>query len=164
MKTVNYPLTFGVYSAAVSMVTEQIAQYIANYDKKIFGTINKYWAKAIKLIRAKEFLAELLGTFILVVSYSNYHYHYTSVFSMTTKHYQTNLSLSLQLIGDASIAQVVTSNGAAGGFLTVNIGYGIGLIVALFVSLGVSGGHLNPAVTLAMALRGKLSWLKVYGS
>ena len=68
---------------------------------------------------------------------------------------------TLQLIGDAAIAQVVTSNGAAGGFLTVNIGYGIGLIVALYVSIGVSGGHLNPAVTLAMALRGKLCWLKV---
>ena len=68
----------------------------------------------------------------------------------------------LQLVGDASIAQILTSNGAAGGFLTVNIGYGIGLIVALYVSIGVSGGHLNPAVTLAMALRGKLSWLKVW--
>ena len=64
-------------------------------------------------------------------------------------------------MGDASIAQVVTSSGAAGGFLTVNIGYGIGLIVALYMSIGVSGGHLNPAVTLAMALRRKLSWLKV---
>ena len=65
------------------------------------------------------------------------------------------------MIGDASIAQVVTSNGAAGGFLTVNIGYGLGLVIALYVSIGVSGGHLNPAVTLAMALRGKTPWLKV---
>ena len=68
---------------------------------------------------------------------------------------------SLQLIGDGAIAQVVTSNSTAGGFLTVNIGYGLGLVIALYVSIGVSGGHLNPAVTLAMALRGKLSWLKV---
>ena len=43
-------------------------QHIANYDRVIFGTITKYWAKGIKLIRAKEFFAELLGTFILVVS------------------------------------------------------------------------------------------------
>ena len=69
--------------------------------------------------------------------------------------------LPMQLIGDGAIAQVVTSNTSAGGFLTVNVGYGIGLIVGLYVSIGVSGGHLNPAVTLAMALRGKLSWLKV---
>ena len=52
----------------VSIVMEQIVQHIADYDKMIFGAINKYWAKAVKLIRAKEFLAELLGTFILVVS------------------------------------------------------------------------------------------------
>ena len=67
------------------MVTEQIEKYIADYDRKIFGSINKYWAKAVKLVRAKEFLAELLGTFILVVSYNSYHYYYTSMFSMKTK-------------------------------------------------------------------------------
>ena len=67
----------------------------------------------------------------------------------------------LQLIGDGAIAQVVTSGTSAGGFLTVNIGYGIALTIGLYVSIGISGGHLNPAVTLAMALRGKLSWLKV---
>jgi hypothetical protein len=50
------------------MVMKQIKQHIADYDKMIFGTMNKYWAEAVKLIRAKEFLAELLGTFILVVS------------------------------------------------------------------------------------------------
>ena len=70
-----------------------------------------------------------------------------------------------QLIGDASVAQAVTSTSAnyldAGGFLAINISWGLGLIVALYVSIGVSGGHLNPAVTLAMALRGKLCWLKV---
>lgn len=46
--------------------------------------------------------------------------------------------------------------------MTINIGWGLALIVALYVSIGVSGGHLNPAVTFAMALRGKLSWLKVF--
>ena len=49
----------------------------------------------------------------------------------------------------------------AGGFLAINISWGLGLIVALYVSIGVSGGHLNPAVTLAMALRGRLPWVKV---
>jgi acyl-ACP thioesterase len=50
------------------MVMKQIKQHISDYDKMIFGTMNKYCAKAVRLIRAKEFLAELLGTFILVVS------------------------------------------------------------------------------------------------
>lgn len=72
-----------------------------------------------------------------------------------------NMCMYTQLIGDAAIAQVVTSNATAGGFLTVNFGYGIGLVIGLYVSIGVTGGHLNPAVTLAMALRGRTSWLKV---
>ena len=50
----------------------------------------------------------------------------------------------------------------AGGFLAINVGWGLGLVVALYVSIGVSGGHLNPAVTFAMALRGKTPWIKVW--
>ena len=38
-------------------------------EKKLFGTVNEYWAKAIKFVRAKEFFAEFLGTFVLLVSY-----------------------------------------------------------------------------------------------
>lgn len=70
----------------------------------------------------------------------------------------------LQLIGDSAIAQSVTSKGYidASEFLTINVGWGLGLIVALYISIGVTGGHLNPAVTFAMALRGKTSWLKVW--
>ena len=34
-------------------------------------------------------------------------------------------------------------------------------MIAVYVSIGVSGGHLNPAVTLAMAFRGKMKWLLV---
>ena len=46
-------------------------------------------------------------------------------------------------------------------FLSMNAGYGIGLMIGVYMAAGVTGGHLNPAITLAMALRGKTSWLKV---
>lgn len=41
---------------------------VCYYEKKVFGYINEYWATAVNFIRAKEFFAELLGTFVLVVS------------------------------------------------------------------------------------------------
>ena len=47
---------------------EDFVHRVSYYDKKTFGTINEYWAKAVRLIRAKEFFAEFLGTFVLVVS------------------------------------------------------------------------------------------------
>jgi glycerol uptake facilitator-like aquaporin len=71
------------------------------------------------------------------------------------------LSLFLQTIGNGSIAQFILSKQANGTFPTVNIGYGIGLMIGAYMAGGVTGAHMNPAVTLAMALRGKTSWIKV---
>ena len=74
---------------------------------------------------------------------------------------------SLQAIGNGAIAQSVlghiynNNSPQFGDFLSINFGYALALMVALYISIGVSGGHLNPAVTLAMALRGKMSWIKV---
>ena len=48
----------------------ECARTVAFYDKKVFGTINEYWATAVRFIRAREFFAECLGTFVLVVSNS----------------------------------------------------------------------------------------------
>ena len=48
-----------------------------------------------------------------------------------------------------------------GDFFSINWGFGIAVMLGIFVSGGVSGGHLNPAVTLAMALGKKLAWKKV---
>ena len=76
----------------------------------------------------REFLAETLGTFALV------------------------------LFGDGAVAQVVLGSAARednfaffGGFLNISLGYGLALMIGICISGGVSGGHLNPAVTLAMA-------------
>lgn len=82
-----------------------------------------------KLVRC--FIAECLGTFALV------------------------------FIGDGSIAQVVCGNALNGneffgGFLNIALGYGLALMVGILISGGVSGGHLNPAVTLAMTCIKKL--------
>ena len=67
----------------------------------------------------------------------------------------------LQTFGNAAIAQFILSHSDNGTFLTVNIGYGVGIMIGAYVAGGVTGGHMNPAVTLAMALRGKTAWIKV---
>ena len=41
------------------------------------------------------------------------------------------------------------------------ISWGIGVMLGMLVSGGVSGGHLNPAITVAIASLGKIPWWKV---
>lgn len=71
------------------------------------------------------------------------------------------------ILGTGVDCQVVlsTNKGVAsspkGDFLSVNFGWAIGLAMGAWISGGISGGHLNPAVTLAMATRRGFSWRKV---
>ncbi|KAF8902593.1 aquaporin-like protein [Gymnopilus junonius] len=71
------------------------------------------------------------------------------------------------LFGTGVDCQVVlsTNKGIAaapkGDFLSVNFGWAIGLAMGAWVSGGISGGHLNPAVTLAMATWRGFPWRKV---
>ncbi|XP_072167305.1 aquaporin-3-like [Diadema setosum] len=80
---------------------------------------------------AREILAEFIGTFILIA------------------------------FGDASVAQSVLSNGTKGGFLSINWGWGVGVALGAYFASGVSGAHMNPAVTLAFACLGRFPWKKV---
>ena len=63
------------------------------------------------------------------------------------------------------MAQVILGATASsfdfGSQLSINLGYGLGGMIGAFMAGGVTGAHMNPAVTLAMALRGRLNWLKV---
>ncbi|XP_072527069.1 aquaporin-9b [Salminus brasiliensis] len=81
---------------------------------------------ALKQDILKEFLAEILGTFVLI------------------------------LFGCGSVAQTVLSRGALGEPLTIHIGFTAGVMLAVYMAGGVSGGHVNPAVSLAMVVLGKL--------
>jgi len=55
------------------------------------------------------------------------------------------------------------SSSPRGDFLSATLGWAIGLGMGAWVSGGISGGHLNPAVTLAMATWRGFSWRKVPG-
>jgi len=80
---------------------------------------------------SRELLAEFLGTFILIV------------------------------FGVGVVAQVVLSKGAAGSTLSINIAWGLAVTMGCYVAAGVTGAHLNPAVTLALAVHRRFPWNKV---
>ncbi|KAK1802275.1 hypothetical protein P4O66_021941, partial [Electrophorus voltai] len=60
------------------------------------------------------------------------------------------------LFGCGSVAQAVLSRGTLGEPFTIHIGFTMGVMLAIYVAGGVSGGHVNPAVSLAMVILGKL--------
>jgi len=68
-------------------------------------------------------------------------------------------------VGDAAVVQMfVRANLASHGstdFLAVCIAYGLAAAFAVYICGGVSGGHINPAVTFTMCLYGRLKWYKM---
>src|SRR5580693_5764325 len=50
---------------------------------------------------------------------------------------------------------------AAGDWLLITWGWAMAVAFAVWIAGGVSGAHLNPAVTLAFAVRRKFAWAKV---
>jgi len=70
----------------------------------------------------------------------------------------------LVLLGCGVVANVALtkSKGFNGGTLMVNIGWGIAVFSGVVVAYN-SGAHLNPAVTIALALRRGFPWARVPG-
>jgi MIP family channel proteins len=80
---------------------------------------------------ARDMAAEFLGTFVLIV------------------------------FGCGAVAQVVLSGRTSGEYLSINLGWGFGVTMGVYVAGGVSGAHLNPAVTFALAVLRRFPWGKV---
>ena len=79
------------------------------------------------------FLAELVGTFILV------------------------------LMGDGVVANVLLkrSKGEGSGWIVITTGWGLAVAFGVYAVGWMSGGHLNPAVTLGLAAAGMFPWDQV---
>jgi glycerol uptake facilitator protein len=68
------------------------------------------------------------------------------------------------LFGTAVVAQVVTTGGTdapAGGHDAITWAWGIGVTLGIYCAARLSGAHLNPAVTLALAAFKGFEWRKV---
>lgn len=75
----------------------------------------------------------------------------------------------LIFFGNGVNNQVVLSGNTAvspdqkGSYLSISFGWGIGTAMGVWVSGSISGGHINPAVTLALATWRDFPWKKVPG-
>jgi glycerol uptake facilitator protein len=71
----------------------------------------------------------------------------------------------LILFGDGVVANVLLarSKGESSGWIVITFGWGIAVMVAVYTVGRLSGAHLNPAVTLALASIGAFQWSDVPG-
>lgn len=69
----------------------------------------------------------------------------------------------LLLLGNAVVANVLLkkTKGHGSGWIAINFGWGISVFVAVFIVAGYSSAHINPAVTLGLALANKFEWSQV---
>ncbi|KAJ6663043.1 hypothetical protein lerEdw1_010864 [Lerista edwardsae] len=67
----------------------------------------------------------------------------------------------LLLFGQGSVAQVVLGRGKYGEYLSINLGFGLGVMLGVHAAGGISGAHMNVAVTFAQCVTGHLAWRKL---
>jgi glycerol uptake facilitator protein len=74
-------------------------------------------------------------------------------------------TMMLILLGDGVVANVLLdrSKGQNSGWIVITAGWAIAVTVAVYAVGRISGAHLNPAVTIALATIGSFSWADVPG-
>ena len=72
-------------------------------------------------------------------------------------------TMLLILLGDGVVANVLLNDtkGHNGGLIVITTAWGLAVYVGVVVAGPYSGAHLNPAVTIGLALAGKFAWASV---
>jgi glycerol uptake facilitator protein len=90
-----------------------------------------------------EYLSEFFGTFVLIA------------FGVGC--------VAVAVAGLTQSGRTSVVFNAAGDWLLITFGWAMAVTMAIYVAGGISGAHINPAVTLAFALRRGFPWKKVPG-
>jgi glycerol uptake facilitator protein len=69
-------------------------------------------------------------------------------------------TFTLIVFGVGVVAQTVLTPFSAGA-QSIHWAWGLGVVMGIYVAGGISGAHINPAVTLALAIRRAFPWGKV---
>ena len=66
----------------------------------------------------------------------------------------------LIILGDGVVAGVLLARSKAqnAGWIVITMGWGLAVAIAVYAVGSVSGAHLNPAVTVAVAINGGITW------
>ncbi|XP_068944046.1 aquaporin-7 isoform X2 [Petaurus breviceps papuanus] len=78
----------------------------------------------------REFLAEFMSTYVMMV------------------------------FGLGSVAQKVLGGSDYGTYLSINLGFGFGVAMGVHVAGGISGAHMNSAITFTSCVLGQMPWKK----
>jgi glycerol uptake facilitator protein len=69
----------------------------------------------------------------------------------------------LIILGGGVVANVVLdkTKGNNGGLIAITFGWAVGVFTGVYAAAAASGGHLNPAVTIGLAVEGSFDWALV---
>ncbi len=73
-------------------------------------------------------------------------------------------TMVLILFGDGCVATFALFRGPLPGvneWIVIILGWGLAVMLGIYTTGAISGAHINPAVTLGLAARGKFAWNKV---